>query len=339
MAKISIIVPVYNVSKYLKRSLDSLINQTLKDLEIIIVNDGSTDNSLDICQEYASLDNRIKVISKENGGPSSARNYGLRYVTSDYVAFIDSDDYVALDMYETMYGEMQNNICDTIFCNFYIQDNKEQMVAKQEVSERMTFTDNDVFEKLFLGMVGTEPSYPHTARYFMTVWHAIYSMKIIRNFNLHFKDFIAEDLVFHCDYLSHAKDVIYIPKCLYYYCWNGSSLSNTYNDSRFVKDLDAYNYVSCMLVKCNKSYLVNADKFLLLRIRLDIFDIVDHCLTKKNSISAISKIMNRQEVTELYERYRFTKLTFKHLILFLLFKYSSSSQIYRFIKLARRFSK
>lgn len=217
MAKISIIVPVYNVSKYLKRSLDSLINQTLKDLEIIIVNDGSTDNSLDICQEYASLDNRIKVISKENGGLSSARNYGLRYVTSDYVAFIDSDDYVALDMFETMYGEMQNNICDTIFCNFYIQDNKEQMVAKQEVSERMTFTDNDVFEKLFLGMVGTEPSYPHTARYFMTVWHAIYSMKIIRNFNLHFKDFIAEDLVFHCDYLSHAKDVIYIPKCLYYY--------------------------------------------------------------------------------------------------------------------------
>ena len=116
MAKISIIVPVYNVSKYLKRSLDSLINQTLKDLEIIIVNDGSTDNSLDICQEYASLDNRIKVISKENGGLSSARNYGLRYVTSDYVAFIDSDDYVALDMFETMYGELQNNICDTIFC-------------------------------------------------------------------------------------------------------------------------------------------------------------------------------------------------------------------------------
>ena len=124
MAKISIIVPVYNVSKYLKRSLDSLINQTLKDLEIIIVNDGSTDNSLDICQEYASLDNRIKVISKENGGPSSARNYGLRYVTSDYVAFIDSDDYVALDMYETMYGEIISVILYFVTFIFKIIKNK-----------------------------------------------------------------------------------------------------------------------------------------------------------------------------------------------------------------------
>ena len=96
MCKISIIVPVYNVASYLDRCLESLIGQTLKDIDIIIVDDGSTDESYSICERYAASDSRIQLVHKTNGGSSSARNVGLTYVKSDYVAFVDSDDLLPL---------------------------------------------------------------------------------------------------------------------------------------------------------------------------------------------------------------------------------------------------
>lgn len=101
--KITVIVPVYNVENYLEKCLDSLINQTYKNLEIIVINDGSTDNSGEICQEYAQKDNRIVYIEKENGGQSEARNMGLDRMTGSYVTFVDSDDWVELDYVETLY--------------------------------------------------------------------------------------------------------------------------------------------------------------------------------------------------------------------------------------------
>ena len=99
MSKVSIIVPVYNVEKYLKRCIDSLINQTLKDIEIIVVDDGSTDNSGQIIKKYQEKNSNIKYCKKENGGLSDARNYGMKYAQSEYIAFLDSDDFV----YKTMY--------------------------------------------------------------------------------------------------------------------------------------------------------------------------------------------------------------------------------------------
>lgn len=104
MPKISIIIPVYNTEKYLSRCLDSAINQTLKDIEIICVNDGSTDNSLDILKEYAAKDNRIKIISKGNEGAAITRNIGINVATGEYIGFIDSDDYVDLDYFEELYS-------------------------------------------------------------------------------------------------------------------------------------------------------------------------------------------------------------------------------------------
>ena len=98
---ISIIIPVYNVEKYLERCVKSVINQTYKNLEIILVDDGAKDNSGKMCDELSKLDSRIKVIHKENGGLSDARNFGLKIATGDYIGFVDSDDYIADDMYET----------------------------------------------------------------------------------------------------------------------------------------------------------------------------------------------------------------------------------------------
>ena len=118
--KISIIVPVYNVEKYLKKCIDSIVNQTYKNLEIILVDDGATDRSGEICDELAKLDNRIKVYHKKNGGLSDARNYGVERATGSYVGFVDSDDYIDAEMYEKLYEAITKEDADVAECSFKI---------------------------------------------------------------------------------------------------------------------------------------------------------------------------------------------------------------------------
>ena len=123
--KISVIVPVYNVSEYLSKCLDSILGQTFKSIEIIVVNDGSTDNSEEIVKEYQNRYMNIKYFYKENGGLSSARNYGLEYASGEYVAFIDSDDFISFDMMEKMYNEISITRTDICVCEFnYVYGDK-----------------------------------------------------------------------------------------------------------------------------------------------------------------------------------------------------------------------
>lgn len=125
MPKVSVIVPVYNVESYLEKCLESLVNQTLKDIEIIIVNDGSPDNSQKIIDRYTKKYKNIKAYLKENGGLSDARNYGLKKASGKYIAFLDSDDYVTTDMYESMYKKAISGNFDMVVCDLnYIYDDK-----------------------------------------------------------------------------------------------------------------------------------------------------------------------------------------------------------------------
>ena len=124
MDKISVIVSVYNVEKYVKKCLDSILNQTYENIEIIIVNDGATDNSENICKEFVENENRAKLYTKENGGLSSARNHGMRFVTGKYVLFIDSDDYIAEGMVEELYKNIKGEDADVSICGVYDRDRK-----------------------------------------------------------------------------------------------------------------------------------------------------------------------------------------------------------------------
>lgn len=130
---ISVIVPIYNVEKYLTKCIESIINQTYENLEIILVDDGSPDNCPIICDEYAKRDSRVKVIHKKNGGLSDARNAGLDIATGEYIMFIDSDDFVEIDMMESMMNNMIDNNVDLVVCNIkYIYDNSEKVKYNQK---------------------------------------------------------------------------------------------------------------------------------------------------------------------------------------------------------------
>lgn len=151
---ISVIVPVYNVEKYLSRCVDSILDQTYEKLEIILVDDGAKDSSGKICDEYAEKDSRIKVIHKENGGLSSARNTGIDAATGDYLAFVDSDDWIEQDMYEKMLGLVEKHGVKLVCAGRYDVDSetdqktiglcppKEELISGQELARRIFIWDN-----------------------------------------------------------------------------------------------------------------------------------------------------------------------------------------------------
>ena len=152
MPKVSVIIPVYNVEKYLRQCLDSVVNQTLQDIEIICVNDGSTDNSAQILEEYRFKDKRIKVINKTNGGLSSARNAGLKIAQGEFIGFTDSDDYLDLNFYESLYNRAKETNSDIVVCEYIyrFQDNKRKKIFLKVDKNIVTSDTQEKFECLYL---------------------------------------------------------------------------------------------------------------------------------------------------------------------------------------------
>ena len=170
--KVSVVVPVYNVEKYLDKCLNSLVKQTLKDIEIIVVNDGTKDNSQDIIDKYAKKYKNIKAYKKKNGGLSSARNYGIERCAGEYIAFLDSDDYVEYDMYEKLYNKAKSEDFDVTVCNVnYIYDNYTKEVTSNLVKDIKTK------EEIKKSMINIYPS----------VWNKLYKKELFNN-DIQFKE-------------------------------------------------------------------------------------------------------------------------------------------------------
>lgn len=239
---ISIIVPIYNVSKYLDRCMDTILNQTYKNLEIIMVDDESPDDCGKKCDEYAKKDERIVVIHKENAGLGMARNSGLEVAKGKYVGFIDSDDYVSIDMFQKLYKTLQKNNADTCFGRYYDVDSEGNAREAREYYKRVLYKKDQVKE-LILGMIGSLPGEPGDVEIGMSVWKSLYSMELIKEYNLRFpseREFISEDIVFHMEYLQKAQCVAVCDNFGYYYCDNGASLTKSYKADRFEREKILY---------------------------------------------------------------------------------------------------
>lgn len=208
MVKISVIVPVFNVEDYLKECLDSIINQTLNDLEIICVNDGSTDNSLGILEDYAKMDTRIQIISQENKGQSAARNNGLQFATGDYIYFCDSDDYLDLNALDELYSIAEEKSADLVLFKLKNFDNKT----------KKKFT-TDYFEMNHLNhLIGKVFSYNDLGDVFkfnVTVYSKLFKRDLISNAKF-LEGVIFEDNLFAMEYLFKAKRIYYHGNYLYY---------------------------------------------------------------------------------------------------------------------------
>ncbi|WP_294407011.1 glycosyltransferase family 2 protein [uncultured Clostridium sp.] len=241
MKLISIVVPVYNVEKYLKKCVLSLINQTYKNIEIILVNDGSTDGSGELCKKLSSLDKRIKIVNKKNQGLGLARNTGLEYVTGEFVTFIDSDDYADEKLIEDLYSVIAKYQCDTCIGGFKRVDNTGKVLFKESY-ENYIYNKEEIINILLARMLGSSPEKSDAIR--MSVWNVLYSMDIIRQNNLSFcseREFISEDIIFNTEYYKFAKKVAVINSCSYNYRVNEESLTMKYKVNRFEMCRSLYN--------------------------------------------------------------------------------------------------
>lgn len=226
MAKVSIIVPVFNVENYLATCLDNLLAQTFDDIEIICVNDGSMDNSLNILQHYKKFDKRISILNKSNGGLSSARNLGLKHAKGDYILFVDSDDYISTTAVEMLYKKAIDNSADVVVYDYIEGDygyNKCQY-------QTMPNYKNEYGNKIFNAESLPDDSYKYFA---VTAWSKLYKKELIEEFKIKFyKGLCYEDVPFWSEIFINAKKMVYLPVPLYFYNQGRSDTIMKKNDKR-----------------------------------------------------------------------------------------------------------
>lgn len=282
--KMSIIVPVYNVEKYLRKCIESILNQTFKDFELILVNDGSLDKCGEICDEYVKKDKRIKVIHKNNGGQSSARNAALDIAQGDYIGFVDSDDWIDPDMYETLYNliiKSKKDIANISFTKVF-KNKKEIFSSHQEILlEKMTAMEELINHKLY-------------GNYF---WANLFKSSLIKQFR--FKEgIIFEDVDLMYRIFDKSNGIITIGAPKYNYLQRENSTINTYKknkniDFHLIKNerrefLEKHYFT---IYKKNKTMLYNEDEF------WSIYDLLllilkDTSLESKKKLEKLIKIIN-----------------------------------------------
>lgn len=218
---ISIIVPVYNVAPYLPKCLDSLVNQTYRDIEIICVNDGSTDGSLAILREYAKMDERINIINQPNQGLSGARNTGNLHARGEWIMYVDSDDWMDIHCCETLIKEVSFST-DLCFFN-YIREFKKSSVPQYIFEkDRIDFKEDNI-NSLYVRLIaptGKELAHPEKLDSLSTAWGKLYRTSIIQEHNIQFvstKEIGTEDLLFNVYYFAWIKEAIYMPNPFYHY--------------------------------------------------------------------------------------------------------------------------
>lgn len=228
--KISIITPVYNADLYLEECLNSLVNQTLEDIEIICVNDNSKDKSLKILQNFAKKDKRIKIINfDETSGQSRARNVALESVSGEYIGFVDADDFVDLDMFEKMYKKSQN--ADMVMCQAKVFDDKVK-TYKDDAYFALECFDDKFAEKPFTH----EDTVDFITEINVSVWNKIYRTKFLKKLGVKFQEgFIYEDLTYFYEVYTQAKKVVLLKEFLYSYRINNQNSTMTRTDKN-VKD-------------------------------------------------------------------------------------------------------
>jgi len=233
---LSVIIPVYNVEKYLTECLTSVVNQTFKDIEIIIINDGSSDNSQGIINKFISKDKRIVCIKQVNQGISSARNAGLKIARGDYITFLDSDDCINENMYEKMIYNIEKEAADVVACGVY-DFYKDKSVPSLELKAEVIRNINNNKDEFFMFHVLKEGN---------VVWNKIYKNKIIKDNEILFtdrKNVLQEDFLFNFKYYLAVDTAVNMSELLVYYRIRKSSISKAKNNKLGEMNLRLIDYM------------------------------------------------------------------------------------------------
>ena len=317
--QVSIIVPVYNVENYIERCLNSLVNQTFKDIEIITINDGSTDKSLELLNKYAKEDIRISVIDLGDEGVSYCRNLGIEKANGKYIMFVDSDDWIDFNMVEVMYKKAEENNIDLVMCS-YIREFKDHSKEKifnlpEEIIYKEDKVKNELLRKL-VGPVKEELSNPEMLDALGTVWGKLYRADIFKENKINFVDLkeigSAEDTLFNIFTFNYLKKVMFLNKPMYHY-WrdNPKSVTSQYNSKLKEQRKVFFKYISDFIKENNFEQVF--EEALNNRICTSVLGLGLIECSKNNKISGINKIKNiKKIINEEYIRNAYKNLELKY---------------------------
>ena len=254
---LSIIIPVYKAEKYIRRCLDSLCNQTYRNIEIITVNDGSPDNCLSILREYEATDNRVVIYDKQNGGANSARNLALSHANGEWISFVDSDDWLDINYFEELM-EHADSDCQLICGGFRLNESGPSHKVKKNALSNNVIDTIDLLHKTYFGMI-------------YNVWGKVFKKDIITTHNINFKSFLRHDGIFLLNYLYYINkiNIISTISYLHYYTENTNSLTQRlFGIDKMM--LDLFRYYNSFELLAEKDYsnydryiqIINMDKSL-----------------------------------------------------------------------------
>ena len=262
---VSIIVPMYNVENYLCECIDSLLNQTLSNIEVILVDDGSPDNCGTIADEYALEDNRVKVIHQENQGLGPARNTGMKLATGEYIGFVDSDDFVKPTMFEKLYAAARDNECDIVTGGSTKVSQKKVVKVMHPLAGKL-FTQSSEILNLRKKFYGHLESLDGSVYLPVSSWRSIYKRELIEDHKLAFREILSEDIFFDLDIYAVAKSILFIDAVDYCYRNQGQfSITRTFSENKLIRYRD-------LLSNLMQKALEECDNECVLRVKSQAID-------------------------------------------------------------------
>lgn len=331
---LSVIIPVYNKEKSFPRCIESVLNQSYPNIEIIVVDDGSTDNSPAVIDKYLGKDERIRVIHKKNEGLGFTRNSGIKASNGDYITFLDADDYVSADMYADMMQKIdENENIDIVYCDFVMEKDNESTVYMESHIDEGVY-DGEVFIKYILGSL---PNHVNDNEFDMSVCKGIFSKKIIDDFDVSFKserEYICEDLYFDLEYFKYVRNVYFLKKCYYHYVMYSNSITHSYIENRLDKETFLYKKVNSMIRKdYDEETLLRYNRMFLGRVRCCIRQEVFKKQTLKKCLSSIKGIINDDVISTVINSYPISSCSITLKIFNTCIKYKLSLILYLLIKI------
>lgn len=326
---VSVIVPVYNVEKYLDECVKSILAQSYKNLEIILVDDGSPDGCPEMCDNYQALDPRVRVIHKNNGGLGFARNSGLDIATGDYVVFVDSDDYLDSDAIEDLVTAAINNHAQLVKDGFRKRDDVGNTLYVRSYVGGV-FKGKDIDTLFSPRLLGSSPSMSDSIE--MSVWATLYDRSIIEQIHLRFDSermVVSEDLPFNLTFLSHCNNVVLTDKITYNYRLNQNSLTEKYESGKFLRILEFFDIMNGRFPELITRENTRFSRLFFVYLKKYIkHELLNKEASPKMIISRIAEICDYPMVIQRIQTYPIDKLPVKHRIFLKLVKRKKANILY-----------
>ncbi len=308
MELISVVVPIYNTVRYLMRCIESIQHQTYSELQIILVDDGSTDGCSELCDEICRNDSRIIVIHKENAGQGLARNDGIRVATGEYITFVDSDDWIGENHIFNLYEAITKNRADVALGDHTWVNVKGEHISKKLDLAEGVYEDERVKGEIILPLIGADVYDKTDVIINSSVSMNLYRMNVIKNNGIEFiseRVAVAEDFYFNLDFLYCARRVIYCKNGEYFYCQNTGSTCEKYNPKRFERTLKFYELTAQRIKKYGLSGEVGyrAERSFLMKLRVAIRHIVMSDLSYREKVDKLKAILDNQTVKMVLYKY------------------------------------